>query len=191
MQTRNTLADSTLPELLDIISYQSDGADAAMYFLLHHRLVDKLRKRYETYRFRLRDSFDDIVEDFFLYLRGEGSREKTYQSLRLIRNKDAGSSPSLSTFSSSAGEGGTTFEGMSLSDERFDRLYPTLFTYYIVSIDSLPEADAVRQLRRRYHDAGGDMLHEPDTAYSLSPSVNTFWKILTRIELRSQFQENL
>lgn len=44
-------------------------SDEAMYDLLHHHLNQKLKQKFEIYEHQLLDNFDDIVDDFFLYLR--------------------------------------------------------------------------------------------------------------------------
>ena len=80
-------------ELTDIILAGGGRADEAMYYLLHERLDRQLRHRYEPYQRQLREDYDDLVADFFLYL-----REGDYASLRRIRNKAALEGWLLSTF---------------------------------------------------------------------------------------------
>lgn len=79
--------------IADIILAGGGKADEAMYYLLHERLDRQLRHRYEPYRRQLRDDYEDLVADFFLYL-----REGDYASLRRIRNKAALEGWLLSTF---------------------------------------------------------------------------------------------
>ena len=71
-----------------------------MYYLLHHCLNFQLRQRFEVYRNQLLDDFDDVIDDFFLYLREgkEGNNQQTYQSLRCIEKKESFESWLLNTF---------------------------------------------------------------------------------------------
>ena len=87
-------------EFIDIILNGGEQADKAMYDLLHHRLHHQLKERFEVYQYQLYDDFDDIVEDFFLYLREgeEGKNQQTYQSLRCIEKKESFESWTLNTF---------------------------------------------------------------------------------------------
>ena len=87
-------------EFIDIILDGGELADEAMYHLLHHRLHHQLKERFEVYQYQLFDDFDDIIEDFFLYLREgkEGKNQQTYQSLRCIEKKESFESWMLSTF---------------------------------------------------------------------------------------------
>ena len=87
-----------ISEFVDIILQQNDKSDEAMYYLLHQRLEHQLRDHYETYQHQLYDDFEDVVEDFFLYLReGRGNRF-LYQPLRRIKKKDAFEKWLLTTF---------------------------------------------------------------------------------------------
>ena len=72
------------------------GDDGAMYYLLHQRLNRQLRERYEAYRNQLYDDYEDVIEDFFLYLRESG--RYPYQALKRIKNKDAFETWMLNTF---------------------------------------------------------------------------------------------
>lgn len=87
-------------EFIDIILGGGELADEAMYHMLHHRLHHQLKERFEVYQYQLFDDFDDIIEDFFLYLREgkEGKNQQTYQSLRCIEKKESFESWMLSTF---------------------------------------------------------------------------------------------
>ena len=87
-------------DFVDIILQQEDKRDEAMYYLLRQRLVHQLRERYDDYRHNIYDDFDDIVEDFFLYLREgkDGKNRLPYQSLQRIKNKDAFETWLLNTF---------------------------------------------------------------------------------------------
>ena len=72
------------------------GDDEAMYYLLHERLNRQLRSRYESYSLHLYDDFEDVVDDFFLYLRERGSRP--YEPLQRIKKPEAFESWLLNTF---------------------------------------------------------------------------------------------
>lgn len=103
-------------ELLDIIlqattqgatqgdapSYASDATPAAtpqsdeiLYFILKERLYKQLKRRYTPRAKYLLDTFDDCLDDFFLYLRG-GSLP--YHSLRTIQKKESFEQWLLTTF---------------------------------------------------------------------------------------------
>ena len=94
------MKETTNAELIDIILNGGELADEAMYHLLHHRLHHQLKERFEVYQYQLFDDFDDIIEDFFLYLREgkEGKNQQTYQSLRCIEKKESFESWMFSTF---------------------------------------------------------------------------------------------
>ena len=96
----NPFAGTPTPDFVDIILHEGDKSDEAMYFLLHQRLTHQLRERYEVCQQQLNDAFEDVLEDFFLYLReGEnGMNRLPYQSLRRIKKKDSFETWLLSTF---------------------------------------------------------------------------------------------
>lgn len=89
-----------VPDFVDIILLQEDKRDEAMYYLLHQRLEHQLRERYNVYRHNIYDDFDDITDDFFLYLREgkDGTNRLPYQSLQNIKNSDALETWLLKTF---------------------------------------------------------------------------------------------
>ena len=88
------------PQLIDLILHDAKQGDEAVYYLLHHRLNRQLREIYTSYHHHLLDAFEDIVEDFFLYLRegGKGLKHFPYQSLHSIKNKDSFEAWLLKTF---------------------------------------------------------------------------------------------
>ena len=96
----NPFAGIAVPDFVDIILREDNMGDEAMYYLLRQRLNRQLLERFEVYHQQLHDNFEDIVEDFFLYLReGEdGQNRQPYQSLRRIKNKDAFETWLLNTF---------------------------------------------------------------------------------------------
>ena len=91
-----SFAGIPVSDFVDIILQQSDKNDEAMYYLLHQRLEYQLRERFEVYQHQLLDDFEDIIEDFFLYLRESG--HCPYQSLRRIKRKDTFETWLLNTF---------------------------------------------------------------------------------------------
>ena len=58
-----------------------------MYYLLCHRLNHQLRKQFEIHEHQLLDNFDDIIGDFFFYLREGKNKENNVQYLSLQRIK--------------------------------------------------------------------------------------------------------
>ena len=96
----NPFAGIAIPDFVDIILNDKDKCDEAMYYLLHQRLNRQLRERYDTYRHLLFDSFDDVLEDFFLYLREgkTGTSRLPYQQLHRIKKKESFETWILNTF---------------------------------------------------------------------------------------------
>ena len=91
-------ANIPVPDFVDIILRQNERSDEAMYYLLHQRFEHMFRERYEACQYQLYDDYEDIIEDFFLYLReGRGNR-LPYQSLRRIKKKEAFGTWLLNTF---------------------------------------------------------------------------------------------
>ena len=89
-----------ISEFVDIILAGGEQADEAMYYLLRQRLSSRLKDRFVVFENRLLDDFDDVVEDFFLYLREgkEGKTHEPYQSVRCIRKKESFEAWMVSTF---------------------------------------------------------------------------------------------
>ena len=85
-----------ISDFVDIILQQDERSDEAMYYLLHQHLEHQLRERFEVYQRQLLDDFEDIIEDFFLYLRESG--RYPYQSLQRINKKDTFETWLLNTF---------------------------------------------------------------------------------------------
>ena len=81
-------------------------SDEAMYDLLHNQLNKKLKRKFEIVEYQLLDSFDDVVDDFFLYLRDGTNRANMtnttnrihYESLYRIKNPEAFSAFIVNTF---------------------------------------------------------------------------------------------
>ena len=93
-------ATNAIPDIIDIILAADRRADEAMYYLLHERLNKQLRGKFEVYENQLLDGFEDVLEDFFLYLReGKDGRSRTpYSSLYRIRKRDSFEAWMVSTF---------------------------------------------------------------------------------------------
>ena len=96
----NPFAGIAIPDFVDIILGDKDKCDGAMYYLLKQRLNRQLRERYDAYRHQLFDTFDDILEDFFLYLREgkTGTSRQPYQPLQRIKKKESFETWILNTF---------------------------------------------------------------------------------------------
>ena len=75
-------------------------SDEAMYDLLHNRLSKQLKRKFEIVERQLLDDFEDIVDDFFLYLRdgNDDPNSVPYQSLYRIKNPEAFEAFIVNTF---------------------------------------------------------------------------------------------
>lgn len=85
-QARDAATDFSavaISEFVDIILAGGERGDEAMYYLLRQRLKGQLRERFEVYQHLLLDDFDDVVEDFFLYLREGNSHPSDLQTAPL------------------------------------------------------------------------------------------------------------
>ena len=93
MTTNNT-------DFLEMILNGGEQADKAMFLLLHQRLNHQLRQRFEVYHDQLFDDFEDVVDDYFFYLREgkEGNGQQSFPSLRRIENKESFEAWILNTF---------------------------------------------------------------------------------------------
>ena len=276
-----------VPDFVDMIL---KGDDEAMYYLLHDRLNHPLHERFEPYSHQLCDDFEDVVEDFFLYLRESG--RTPYQPLQRIKNREAFESWLLNTFRNylsnrAEAEGlgvcthfsdnsltAVTDENSELTDEQkidvvsqliayahqvfyprgrfiflrsmltmlnkqravpnnemaealdmsylayrvtlhhmkqnvkrfrerllrgeslrldaqhqqiaeeinadFTHLYPTLFRYYLETIDTLKTSTAVKYLRQQYLEEHGLIVHEPDPNSPIRVRIPSFWESLSQ-----------
>lgn len=79
-----------LSEFLDFILAHREQADEAMYWLLHERMRPLLRDRYEAFRDDIFEDYEDIEEDFFLYLRegADGENKQPYKILSSVQHRD-------------------------------------------------------------------------------------------------------
>ena len=100
LQTDDHFAGIPIPDFIDIILKRDERADEAMYYLLCQRFNHQLRQRFEVYQHQLFDEFEDIVDDFFFYLREgkEGNNQQPYQSLESIEKREALEPWILNTF---------------------------------------------------------------------------------------------
>ena len=89
----NRFAGIPVPDFVEMIL---KGDDEAMYYLLHDRLKHPLHDRYEAYSNHLCDDYEDVIDDFFLYLRENG--RYPYEPLQRIKKKEAFESWLLNTF---------------------------------------------------------------------------------------------
>ena len=91
-------AGIAVPDFVNIILSGGDKSDEATYYLLHQRLEHQLRERYDVYHQQLYDDFEDVIEDFFLYLREGRGNSVPYQALQRIKKKEAFEKWLLTTF---------------------------------------------------------------------------------------------
>ena len=89
----NRFAGIPVPDFVEMIL---KGDDEAMYYLLHDRLSHQLQERFESYRNNLNEDYEDVIDDFFLYLRESG--RYPYQALQRIKKMEAFETWLLNTF---------------------------------------------------------------------------------------------
>ena len=80
----------------DFVEMILKGDDEAMYYLLHDRLKHQLQERFEAYKNNLCDDYEDVIDDFFLYLRENG--RYPYEPLQRIKKKESFETWLLNTF---------------------------------------------------------------------------------------------
>ena len=80
----------------DFVERILKGDDEAMYYLLHDRLSHQLHERFEAYKNNLCDDYEDVIDDFFLYLRECG--RYPYEPLKRIKRKESFETWLLNTF---------------------------------------------------------------------------------------------
>jgi len=80
----------------DFVEMILKGDDEAMYYLLHDRLKRPLHERYEAYNSHLCDDYEDVIDDFFLYLRECG--RYPFEPLQRIKKKESFETWLLNTF---------------------------------------------------------------------------------------------
>ena len=89
----NRFAGIPVPDFVEMIL---KGDDEAMYYLLHDRLKHQLQERFEAYKNNLCDDYEDVIDDFFLYLRENG--RYPYEPLQRIKKKASFETWLLNTF---------------------------------------------------------------------------------------------
>ena len=99
----------------DFVEMILKGDDEAMYYLLHDRLKFPLHERYEAYRNNFYDDYEDVIDDFFLYLRESG--RYPFQSLQRIKKKESFETWLLNTFRNYLNNRVET-EGRAISSQR-------------------------------------------------------------------------
>ena len=149
-----------IPDFVDMIL---KGDDVAMYYLLHNRLNHRLHERYNDYQQQLYDNFEDIIEDFFLYLREHG--RYPYQSLRRIKNRDAFETWLLNTF-------------RNYLSNRAVASHLIAYAHQVFSIETLKQHSEVTSLRQQYLDATGFSMHEPSPEMTIT--IKALWDKLSR-----------
>ena len=71
----NVLEHLLMSECLKLIIEDNEWSGVVLYYLLHKRLKSPLYAIYKKYAQLLVDQFDDLIGNFFIYLR-DGGREK-------------------------------------------------------------------------------------------------------------------
>lgn len=95
----NDFKYKTSAQLLDIILQGNEQSDEVMYYVLKERVGVRLKEKCRTHEHLFFEEFEDVVDDFFLYLReGNGRTREVYYSLRSIVNKEAFEGWLVSTF---------------------------------------------------------------------------------------------
>lgn len=100
MRSTTRFKEVPIADFVNIILNGGEQADEAMYYLLRQRLNPQLGKRFEVFHNRLSDGFDDVLIDFFFYLRdgNHNNDASPYPSIRRIRNRETFGGWILNTF---------------------------------------------------------------------------------------------
>lgn len=80
----NDFKDMTSAQLLDIILQGNERSDEVMYYVLKERVGERLKEKFRTHEHVFFEEFEDIVDDFFLYLRGGNGRDREQPGSHLI-----------------------------------------------------------------------------------------------------------
>ena len=95
----NDFKTYTSSELLSIILQGNKQSDEALYYVLKERVCGRLKEKYRTHEHVFFEDFEDVMDDFFLYLReGNGKVREPYHALHTIVNKEAFEGWLVSTF---------------------------------------------------------------------------------------------
>lgn len=119
MQTKEPFAEVPIDGLVGIILDGDERADETMYYLLRHRLYLPLKKRYEIFQHLLSDDFDEVLDDFFLYLR-DGN------DLSVGDNRSGGDEQSGEDHQSRGDDGVVGIRGCSEPGDKIQVPYPSL-----------------------------------------------------------------
>lgn len=100
LQSKTYYEALPMADYVGLILDGGEQADEAMYYILHERLYQQLRKRFEVFQNQLFDDFDDVLADFLFYLRDgkDSSGGNPYPSIRSIRNRETFGGWLLNTF---------------------------------------------------------------------------------------------
>lgn len=100
LQSKTYYEAFPMADYVGLILDGGEQADEAMYYILHERLYQQLRKRFEVFQNQLFDDFDDVLADFLFYLRDgkDSSGGNPYPSIRSIRNRETFGGWLLNTF---------------------------------------------------------------------------------------------
>lgn len=100
LQSKTYYEAFPMADYVGLILDGGEQADEAMYYILHERLYQQLRKRFEVFQNQLFDDFDDVLVDFLFYLRDEkdSSGGNPYPSIRSIWNRETFGGWLLNTF---------------------------------------------------------------------------------------------
>lgn len=95
----NDFKNITTAQLLDIILQGSEQSDEAVYYVLRERIYGRLKEKYNTHEHGFFEELEDVVDDFFLYLReGNSESREPYRALHTIENKEVFEGWLVSTF---------------------------------------------------------------------------------------------
>ena len=135
MQSETSYESLPIADFVGLILDGGERADEAMYYLLHQRLYQQLRKRFEVVQNQLLDDFDDVLVDFLYYLRdGKDCDEgNSYPSLHRIRNRETFGGWLLNTFRNylsmkAAKEGRISYSEHDFNDNVSDETAPSILT---------------------------------------------------------------
>ena len=95
----NDFKNITAAQLLDIILQGSEQSDEAMFYVLKERIGERMKERFKGHEHVFFEEFEDIVDDFFLYLReGNERMRELYHALHTIDDKEAFEGRLVNTF---------------------------------------------------------------------------------------------
>lgn len=100
MRIDNSFDKLAMQDLYRLIVKGDSQSDEAVHYLLHVRMYAQLKEVYAVYENRCRDGYEDVLSDFFLYLRegAHADNNEPYQSLFGLQHPEALASWMQSTF---------------------------------------------------------------------------------------------